>query len=185
WEEPDHLVKHFPYYHAGYDAEDRPVWMAEMGKFNVRREVELGEENLKILLKYAFNAVYRIIRTIHEKDTPKQEVRYASFLFDLDGFDLYQFGHAATMMFILRVFREYKEVIRELLGYCMLVNANHFAQLTINLVRPILGPVLERVDVHGTNKGKWLPMVRRQFPEDIIPLWYGGTPKFKPIQVYG
>ncbi|CAG7721599.1 unnamed protein product [Allacma fusca] len=183
WEEPEELTKKFPYYFAGYDSNDWPVWIAEVGKFNIRRAVELGNEEL--LVKYTFKAIYRIIKTIHDKDSPEEEIRFGAFILDYDGFDWYQINHAETVNFMLRVLRDYKEVIEEFLGYCMLINVSHPAQVLINLVRPILGRMLERVDVFGTNKVKWIPALRRKFPENILPRWYGGNLTFKPIQVHG
>ncbi|CAG7734163.1 unnamed protein product, partial [Allacma fusca] len=39
WDPPAELKKSFPYYHAGYDYDKRPVWIAEIGKFDFREIV--------------------------------------------------------------------------------------------------------------------------------------------------
>ncbi|CAG7716577.1 unnamed protein product, partial [Allacma fusca] len=62
----------------------------------------------------------RIIKTIQEKDTLEKEVRHGSFLLDFDGYDMYQIAHMDTLAFMLQVVRDYKEVIDEFMGYCII-----------------------------------------------------------------
>ncbi|CAG7717655.1 unnamed protein product, partial [Allacma fusca] len=56
------MEKLFPYYLAGYDYEDRPIWVAEIGKYNIRSVVERGPEGLNDVEKYCFQAAFRIFK---------------------------------------------------------------------------------------------------------------------------
>ncbi|CAG7734345.1 unnamed protein product, partial [Allacma fusca] len=185
WEPPERLIQNLPYYLAGYDLDDRPVWVAEVGKYDLRAEVELGEENIQACLKYLFLAVHRIVKSIYDRDTPEREIRNAVFIIDLEGFDLLQFSHTKTISLCLRLTRDYKEVTQEFMGNCVFVNVNHIGELAAALFRPILGSLMERMQLFGTNKAKWIPHLRRMLPENVIPAWYGGSKDFKPIQIYG
>ncbi|CAG7729850.1 unnamed protein product [Allacma fusca] len=88
WDSPD-LSRRFPYYLSGYDYEDRPsksygrimmriffsvvlstelfpmqilVWIAEVGKYNVRKVVEKGSEGTADLERYTFQGVIRCLK---------------------------------------------------------------------------------------------------------------------------
>ena len=62
--------------------------------------------------------------------------------------------------------------------------ANYATQVAIQLARPVAGRLMERVEVFGSNKEKYKPILRRRFPPESIPPWYGGSNDFKPIAVY-
>ena len=61
---------------------------------------------------------------------------------------------------------------------------NYVAQAMINILRPVLGNLMEKIQVYGTNKSKWMPELLRQLPQDQLPSWYGGLPDHKPVKVY-
>ncbi|CAG7718056.1 unnamed protein product [Allacma fusca] len=63
--------------------------------------------------------------------------------------------------------------------------SNHAAQIFIQLARPVLGELMERLVVLGSNKYKWKAELRRHLPEETTPTWYGGPKDFKPLAVYG
>ncbi|CAG7825224.1 unnamed protein product, partial [Allacma fusca] len=97
-------------------------WVAEVGKYNIRAEVERGPRNIEIGMKYIFLTVHRFIKSLYDQDTPDREIRHAVFIVDFDGFDLQQYGHPETLAQLLRVFREYKEVIDELVEKSIFIN---------------------------------------------------------------
>ncbi|CAG7731269.1 unnamed protein product, partial [Allacma fusca] len=74
WDSPD-LSKRFPYYLSGYDYEDRPIWISEVGKYNVRKVVERGPEGTADLERYAFQGVMRCLKSMYAKDIDGKEVR--------------------------------------------------------------------------------------------------------------
>ena len=63
--------------------------------------------------------------------------------------------------------------------------ASYPAVRLINIVLPLLGSLLENVEVYGENKNKWQPAILRFIPQDQIPQWYGGVKGHVPLKVYG
>ncbi|CAG7733792.1 unnamed protein product, partial [Allacma fusca] len=47
------------------------------------------------------------------------------------------------------------------------------------------GRIFANVEIYGTNRSKWLPLMLRQFPQDQLPEYYGGIKGFKPYKIYG
>ena len=73
--------------------------------------------------------------------------------------------------------------INELHKY--LCAANFVFTAIWNLIRPVLGRAVYKVDVFGTNRDQWTPRILKIFPKDQLPAWYGGVSDHKPVQVYG
>lgn len=61
---------------------------------------------------------------------------------------------------------------------------NYVAKLFIEMLRPVLGSIMERVEILGANKSKWLPRLKALLPPDVLPPWYGGREDFKPEEIY-
>ena len=76
---------------------------------------------------------------------------------------------------------------------CVDLKAVFFPQFAVNfavenlvqLVKPIVGHLLERVQIFGSVKSKWLPVLAQRFPEDTLPFQYGGARKHKYVFTYG
>ncbi|CAG7837343.1 unnamed protein product [Allacma fusca] len=185
WEASDEIQRNFPYYLSGYDFDDRPVWIAEAGKYNVRKWVERGGDDLQNLLKYMFQASIRILKSFAAKDRPGREVREGVFFGDMDGFDMTQVTHFPTVAFVLNEALTWREFIDLAMGRLIVVNANYPTQLAASIARPIAGKLMERVELFGTNRAKWMAEIRRLLPEESIPTWYGGKSTFKPLEIYG
>ncbi|CAG7825499.1 unnamed protein product [Allacma fusca] len=66
-----------------------------------------------------------------------------------------------------------------------MVNVNPLAEKLLQLAKPLAGKFLERMEIHGTNKRKWMPRILRKIPRDQLPEAYGGYKNFKPIEFYG
>ncbi|CAG7833524.1 unnamed protein product [Allacma fusca] len=90
WESPQWMQVNYPYYLAGYDYDDRPVWVVEMGKYQMRKLVERGPEALKNFTKYCVQAAKIIIKS-HKDRNP--DGNRASFILDFDGLRFEQFAH--------------------------------------------------------------------------------------------
>ncbi|CAG7837472.1 unnamed protein product [Allacma fusca] len=174
WVAPEKIRRGFPYYLSGYDDDDRPIWVLEMGRYNVRQAVEEGGETLQALEMWMQQCAYRVMKSAIGRGTPGDENRILMFLIDADGLELSQLTHLPTLGFFLRQAFVYSKLIQDYLGATIIVNANYVAQWLINLSRPVFGHAMERVEVYGTNKATWIPQLRRKFPPDAIPPWYGG-----------
>ena len=61
-----------------------------------------------------------------------------------------------------------------------------FAFTTIwNLMKPVLGPYTYKVEMLGSNKGRWMPQLMHTLPPDQLPHWVGGNQDPKNIRAYG
>ena len=65
------------------------------------------------------------------------------------------------------------------------IAANYATRIAYEIARPIVGKVMERVEMFGPVKSKYVPVLRRRFPLKSLPPWYGGEETFKPMAVYG
>ena len=61
------------------------------------------------------------------------------------------------------------------------VSANFAAENLIRLAKPFIAKLLERSEIYGSKKEKWLPTLARQIPKDQLPPWYGGEESWKPV----
>jgi hypothetical protein len=185
WEAPKELQQKFPYYQSGFDKENRPVWVGEIGKFAIRQQIEKGPDAAADLEKYLLQASLRIGKSMLLKDTPEKPVRQAFFIADWEASDFADFAHLPTLNFVLRLMRTYVDILTEAWGYCVSINVNNAAKRGLDLVRPVIGGVLDKMDVYGEEKEKWMAGLKKYLPEQAIPSWYGGRPDFKPLAIYG
>ncbi|CAG7829652.1 unnamed protein product [Allacma fusca] len=184
WEAPPYIQNNYRYYLSGFDYDNRPIWVVEFGKWDVRKIVEGGGQPLRDFDKYISQAVYRVINSTTLRSTPENPVWEVMGISDFDCYSLHQLNSLATMSYILKRARELRDAMQLLNnGYC--INVNFVAERLINMLRPILGREMERVEVLGTNKSKWLPILLRRFPQDQLPFWYGGFRNFIPYRLYG
>ena len=52
--------------------------------------------------------------------------------------------------------------------------ANYPAHIFVNIVRPFLGTFLEKVEIFGPQRDKWIPNLLKKIPRDALPKYYGG-----------
>ncbi|CAG7820579.1 unnamed protein product [Allacma fusca] len=183
WEAPLDMQKNFPYFLSGYDDEDRPIWIVEIGKYQLRKGiVEKGPETMAIFDKYVRQVQYRVRKSRTKINPLGKEI---NFLLDFDQLKLEQFADLQTMAYILKLATAYRGPLDNVIHVVVLVNTNYITETLINLVRPIFGRIFAKVEIYGTNRAKWLPRILQYFPKDQLPEWYGGYKRFQPIEVYG
>ncbi|CAG7817726.1 unnamed protein product [Allacma fusca] len=185
WTPTKELQAKFPYYLSGYDYDDQPVWVMEVGKYNYREQIEKGPEGAHNLTLYLYQAIHRVIGSMLTKDTPENEIRGIFLIGDCEGLDLFQIAHLPTLSFVLNLMRTYSDFVGILLGRAVFINMNFATTALFNSFRPILGGVFSRMELYGTNKAKWKGALHKFLPEDAIPKWYGGREDYKPLAVYG
>ncbi|CAG7716837.1 unnamed protein product [Allacma fusca] len=185
WRAPRELQEKFPYYLAGYDFKDQPVWVAEVGKYNIKEQVLKGHDAAHNLTLYLFQGVHRIIKSMMLKDTPTKEIRKVFFIGDCEGLDLNQATHLPTVSYALNIIRKYTDFVSLITGHVVGINVNYVATLAFESLHPALGNAFESIELHGSDKAKWKTVLQKWLPAKAIPTWYGGSKEFKPIKVYG
>ncbi|CAG7703142.1 unnamed protein product, partial [Allacma fusca] len=59
---PEFLAHRFPYYLAGYDYEDRPVWVGELGKYKMDDLIDRVLELFPIFEKMGIQAAINVVK---------------------------------------------------------------------------------------------------------------------------
>ncbi|CAG7829102.1 unnamed protein product, partial [Allacma fusca] len=88
---PDGIPKRYVYYLAGYDHEDRPIWIIEGGKWNVMEGVLKGQN--KEIEIYFMQMVQRFRDSLSDRSTADNPVTQLVFLLDFADFDFAQIRH--------------------------------------------------------------------------------------------
>jgi len=176
----------FPYYMAGYDDENRPIWVIEFGKWDLRSVIEQGQKKVDQFDMHVYAGIYRLYKSIIASTAPDGgAVSDFSIIIDFEGLKFRQIAHVSTAAHLITLFRIFNELLVRHLHLAMLINMNYIAERMLNMVRPVLGSAAEKMVIFGSNREKWLPALLRAFPRDQMPEWYGGTKNFLPLQVHG
>ncbi|CAG7826954.1 unnamed protein product [Allacma fusca] len=183
WKAPKKLEAFFRYYLAGYTDDNLPLWIAEVGNVSVRQVVEEGERSMDLLEKYGQKVLLNVFRSLFRNGSPEMSEIVA--IFDFGGFRMSEVTHLPTITYMMKIMKRYVNVVDACLQQALLINATFAVQVLIDRSRPFLGHLLEKVDIYGANKNKWIPVLRRKFSDDLIPPWYGGAKNFKPVSVFG
>ena len=177
------MKRNLPYYLAGYDYDDRPVWVLEFGKYDIRGHVTGDEDRAKAFDKYADQVIWNILQSADNVTDPENPTDVILIL-DMDGYSLEQLGSTHAVAFVLK----FLKLVLGVFSYVdsvYVINANFVANNLIQLVKPLFGPEFNKVEVFGTNADKWLPVLLKKIPSSQLPSWYGGSKDFKPVRVFG
>ncbi|CAG7698269.1 unnamed protein product [Allacma fusca] len=184
WEEPEELTKNLVYYLSGFDFENRPVWVVEFGKWDLRSILERGEIWDKLFDKYVDKFLWRLWKSLPIKATPEKPVKECVVIFDMEGYDLQQMNSPAALGFIIKKLRTVTAAIPITSG-AYIINANFLAKNLLNLLRPVLGKEFSRVEIYGANSKSYRRVLLRNIPQNQLPESYGGSKGSKPVQIYG
>jgi hypothetical protein len=193
WRPSPELEKYFPYYLSGYDDEDRPIVVIEFGKWDVVAWSKRGKaawENLERhvqRMKYILSTGIWNVRNVSQNagDSAKPVVTDEMVaIVDFEDFTISQASNPGAVQFLIK-WMGILETLQEKVHSVYFVNVNAISGVVIRLLKPTLGKVFERVEVYGTLKQRWMPIIRRNLPEDQIPEKYGGRKGHKPLIFHG
>ncbi|CAG7834527.1 unnamed protein product, partial [Allacma fusca] len=123
FETPKDVRKIYPYYLSGYDEEGSPIWILELGQWDVRKAVETGGDLLENTNKWFQQMSLQI--HISAYNSSEGENKQVNVIVDLDGFSIQQIGHAPTVQFILSEMQEMeKKAQNGNLKAAFIINAN-------------------------------------------------------------
>ncbi|CAG7828221.1 unnamed protein product [Allacma fusca] len=185
WDDPIRLSELFPYYHAGYDYEKKPVWILEVGKFNFRRIIEQGEENVLIGHKYMLQMIINMMKSTVAKDSPGDEIRDGMIILDMQDFNLSQVTFLPFWAEFVKIAGKMGDLIIQVVGRVILINANFATKTAADIARPLVGRLFERVEVYGNGVEQWRSRLLKLFPPEVLPPWYGGSQNFTPVSIHG
>ncbi|CAG7834525.1 unnamed protein product [Allacma fusca] len=178
---PKEIKETYPYYLSGYDEDGAPIWIFELGKWDIRKYAEKEGELYEAADIYA-DQILLNFRESGRNSSAKQFVAIC----DIEGFSLRQVQHPKTVQFLLRRFFRFEEIVRDgSLKHMWIINVNSLFDWLWKLGSPLLGSLANSIELYGTNKKLWLPKLLSQLPRDQLPEWYGGTPGLKPLKILG
>ncbi|CAG7631910.1 unnamed protein product [Allacma fusca] len=183
WAPPEDFQTRFVYYLAGYDEDNRPIWIAELGRWNIKKVIEDGY--IKEFDLFVKQLAHLAIKSIYERSSDDFPVDEAICVLDFADLKMEQLRHQPTVRYVLGLANEFQSVANKYLGEAIVINTNFAAETLMNLVKPILGGLFERITVYGNNKSQWIPKLLRKLPRKYVPEWYGGSKDFKPLKIYG
>ncbi|CAG7726592.1 unnamed protein product, partial [Allacma fusca] len=117
---PDGMSKRYVYYLAGYDHEDRPIWIIEGGKWNIMEGVLKGQG--QEMENYFMQMAQKFIKSIPARSTPENPVTHAVFLLDFAGLDFTQLRHIPTVTYALGIAGKTISLIEKYVGEAYLIN---------------------------------------------------------------
>ncbi|CAG7834556.1 unnamed protein product [Allacma fusca] len=96
WKSPDHLRKNYPYYLSGYDEEEKPIWVLELGKWDVQRIALNGNKTIPDFSNYVDKAIFNILQSLDLNSTEPTAVTKIEGIIDMDGFAYSQLASIPT-----------------------------------------------------------------------------------------
>jgi hypothetical protein len=190
WHAPPEIATKFPFYLSGYDNEDRPIGIIELGKWDARAWFKKGKEAWADLNRHAEKMLYILKSGIHARNTTDDNgdvvpvTDELGLIIDFDGLNVAQVTTPQVLQFMTKYLGQL-ESLQHRISYAYFINVNAVASVIVRVLRPVLGSVFERIEVFGTQKKQWMPVLRRNLPEDQIPEKYGGKAGHKPLVFYG
>ena len=213
WVAPLEIRTWFPYYLAGHDENGSPLYVLEYGNWKFIEALANGKgDAAKVkqdFWKYFQQGVYRMFRDGKANDTQGVGV-----IFDWNGFSLANYADPIAIELALRQFAALNSIYK-VLNYAILINskslvthsanneptgfsvkyetsvvhlllaANFAAENFLRIAKPFIGNILEKCEIFGAQKAKWLPHILKKVSPSQLPHWYGGDEDWKPMLMGG
>ncbi|CAG7725152.1 unnamed protein product [Allacma fusca] len=176
---PYDIPKKFVYYLAGYDYENRPVWVAELGKWPVKEVLE--EKHVVEFDWHLKQMLHRFFKSVRDRSTEENGVDEIVCIIDFADQKLDQIAHIPAARYALHFVPFAKDTLNKYVGQVFVLNTNFAAQTFLNLLQPLFGGVFGKIAVYGNNKAQWIPKLLRTIPSKSLPEWYGGTKEYAPV----
>ncbi|CAG7823792.1 unnamed protein product [Allacma fusca] len=174
WVTPKELQNAFPYYLSGFDEDCRPIWVGLLGRWDLSKFISKGESSAKAMEKFIQQAVYRIVTSTKNIPSGCGPVSGIVIIYDTDGFNYRQITSGETISFFFNACRVYVPLIVQYFECVYFVNTNFMFRGLLRTARPIMGSVMERVEIYGTRKATWVPKLLKKLPRDQLPPTFGG-----------
>ncbi|CAG7831206.1 unnamed protein product [Allacma fusca] len=178
-------LKDFRYYVSGFDYDNRPVVIMDWGKWNI--EWLIKQPDLKNLLKKNYE---NYINELASGDFTQKMSKYLSsgqnssdevvIIKNYDAFDIRHVYTSESFKLCMDLLKQMQKCFHKI-EYGMVVNANAFTYQLLDMGKPLIGNILSKFDVYGTNPEKWIPRLSRKIPLDQLPHSLGGREDFQPL----
>ncbi|CAG7722479.1 unnamed protein product [Allacma fusca] len=171
WEAPQHFQGVLTYKFAKYDSQNRPVWILTFGTYPAKDIIDSGDEVQ--LEHYVWQCAHWIAKSIVAKTPEENPSQQAVVIFNGKGASAANFLNARTLGFLFKMTRKSAKSTLYLLGLGVGVNVNKVGVFVLNLLRPVLGATLKKVELFGKDESTWRPRLEEVFEGDEIPSFKG------------
>ncbi|CAG7713939.1 unnamed protein product, partial [Allacma fusca] len=168
WTPPEDIAKNYPYYLSGFDDQNRPIWVLEFGKWDIRSGLLKDEEHEKALDKHIDQATWNFFNSTGLRASAEAPIKEFIVLIDADGYNLQQLNSVKTVSFVARKLALITIATR-FASSVYVVNVNFLAERLLSILKPLLGKEFEKFLIFGTNTNKYIPRLLRDLPKDQIP----------------
>ncbi|CAG7723444.1 unnamed protein product, partial [Allacma fusca] len=125
WEAPYELQRDYAYYLSGFDDENCPIWVAEMGKWDTRKSVESGPLREKQFQKYVLQFLKRCQESVQLRSTPENPVKEFSIIVDMAGYNARQTATLPALSMALWMARQFEQAFKDSMKLGYIVNGNY------------------------------------------------------------
>ncbi|CAG7821769.1 unnamed protein product [Allacma fusca] len=161
----------YPYYLSGYDDEGVPIWVSELGRWDTRKAADGTPQELR---DYKINIIQMFKRCVNSENIQNNHEGPAHefvLVFDMDGFNIRQTSSPSSLQLVLWIARQAEQAFSNNIKNAYIVNANYLFTTVFDLMKPILGRSVYKVEVFGTNKNVWTPKILKKLPKESLAEW--------------
>ncbi|CAG7719489.1 unnamed protein product [Allacma fusca] len=184
WKPPADIRTNYPYYLSGFDEDNRPIWILEFGKWDIRSALEKGEDVAANLDKHIDTAIWNFLDSTKTRSTSEDPVTEFVVIIDANGYSFHQLNSLQAVSFVIKKLKLITIATR-FASEVYAVNVNFVAEKLLTILKPVLGQEFEKFMIFGTNANQWIPRMLKKIPRSQLPEWYGGKANFKPVMVFG
>ncbi|CAG7724876.1 unnamed protein product, partial [Allacma fusca] len=154
WKAPTELEQIFPIYQAGYDIYNRPVWVFEFGKFDLKSQFNKGTQGIEDLKKYMYRNTLIMLDVGHRQSARNKGpsingIAQALTVVDFDKFKVANFIHSSIFSVLQDTFYTHSHLLNAVWSKVLMINLPYPPKLIKAVAVPFLGPLVNKLEVYG------------------------------------
>ncbi|CAG7725552.1 unnamed protein product [Allacma fusca] len=182
-----HLKELYPYYVAGYDFDNLPVVVIEVGHWDylfVSKNLDKYAGEMDDFRNNFHGCLRKMSQLNVTRESEEEENISGGFalLLDLNNFSLKHFMSSESAKLLLSFWKGFKQ-FDDSIAYAFYINMNAVAENFALLSKPLMSKAFGRSQLFGTKNTSWIPALQRKIPTSTLPSWYGGEQDCDQIEL--
>jgi hypothetical protein len=151
------------------------VFIIPVGLWDMREVVESGD------IVPGFRAVLRVLASMEREIELSAErlgkpVNQVNIIFDFQQFSYRQISSRTVCQGAIEFFRIFEANYPEIMKLGMFINTPRIFPIFFAILKPFLSSkTLGKMEFHGQHRNKWISVLEKKLPMEIMPPHYGGT----------
>ncbi|CAG7837505.1 unnamed protein product [Allacma fusca] len=182
WVPPAEFPEKFPYYISGYDYDNRAILVVELG--NSIPYLKRGGQGLEDLGNYVSQFVERVGSGYFTKSPDVNSDAFSDEvipILDYEGITAEQLFSVENTVFNMDKLGKLNQYYDKI-PFGFIVNVSAVTMQFIEMMKPRLGQVFQKMEIYGTQPKVWIPRLLRQLPQDQLNCKYGGVRDCNPVE---